>query len=107
MSARIDELAGRIGIRIRDTGIGMDKEEVPLIFSRFYRADPSRGETYGTGLGLSIARWIIDELEGSIEVLTKKGEGSTFTMWLPIYYANSAQLLYNEEERSEGTDGSR
>jgi two-component system OmpR family sensor kinase len=107
MSARIDESAERIGIRIRDTGIGMDKDEVPLIFSRFYRADPSRGETYGTGLGLSIARWIIDELEGSIEVLTKKGEGSTFTMWLPIYYANSAQLFYNEEERSEGTDGSR
>jgi len=72
-----------IGLRIRDTGIGMDKEEVPHIFERFYRADPSRGETEGTGLGLAIARWIIDEHEGSIEVLTRRGEGTSFIVWLP------------------------
>ncbi|WP_282937072.1 HAMP domain-containing sensor histidine kinase [Paenibacillus sp. RC67] len=74
----------QIGVRIEDTGIGMDKEEVPLIFERFYRADPSRGQTAGTGLGLSIAKWIIDEHQGSIEVTTRKGEGSTFIIWLPL-----------------------
>lgn len=72
------------GIRIEDTGIGMDKEEVPHIFDRFYRADVSRGQTQGTGLGLSIARWIIDEHNGSIEVTTSKGEGSIFVIWLPV-----------------------
>jgi two-component system OmpR family sensor kinase len=72
-----------VGLRIRDTGIGMDKEQVPQIFERFYRADASRGETNGTGLGLSIARWIIDEHDGSIEVLTRRGEGSSFIVWLP------------------------
>ncbi|WP_010272312.1 sensor histidine kinase [Paenibacillus senegalensis] len=72
------------GVRIQDTGIGMDKEEVPYIFDRFYRADESRGQTQGTGLGLSIARWIIDEHGGSIEVTTAKGEGSTFVIWLPV-----------------------
>jgi signal transduction histidine kinase len=72
-----------VGIRIRDTGIGLDAEQVPFIFERFYRADPSRGLTAGTGLGLSIARWIIDEHQGSIEVMTTKGEGTTFIIWLP------------------------
>lgn len=75
----------QVGIRISDTGIGMDKEDVPLIFERFYRADPSRGKTMGTGLGLAIAKWIMNEHQGSIEVTTRKGVGSTFVIWLPIY----------------------
>lgn len=74
----------QVGLRIQDTGIGMDKEEVPHIFDRFYRADVSRGKTSGTGLGLSIAKWIIDEHHGSIEVTTRKGEGTTFIIWLPL-----------------------
>lgn len=73
----------QVGIMIEDTGIGMDKEEVPHIFDRFYRADVSRGSRAGTGLGLSIAKWIIDEHQGSIEVMTRKGEGTTFTIWMP------------------------
>ncbi|GIP27962.1 two-component sensor histidine kinase [Paenibacillus sp. J23TS9] len=76
----------QVGIRIADTGIGMDKEEVPYIFDRFYRADQSRGVTEGIGLGLSIAKWIIDELEGSVEVVTRQGEGTTFVIWLPIVF---------------------
>ncbi len=76
----------QIGIRIADTGIGMDRSEVPHIFERFYRADPSRGVTPGTGLGLSIAKWIIDEHGGSVEVMTKFGEGTTFVIWLPAIF---------------------
>jgi two-component system, OmpR family, sensor kinase len=75
-----------IGIRVADTGIGMDKGDVPHIFDRFYRADLSRGQTTGTGLGLSIAKWIIDEHGGSIEVTTRKDEGSTFVIWLPANF---------------------
>ncbi|AEI45271.1 sensor histidine kinase [Paenibacillus mucilaginosus] len=74
----------QVGIRIEDSGIGMDKEEVPHIFERFYRADPSRGKKAGTGLGLSIAKWIIDEHGGSVEVRTRKNEGTAFTIWLPV-----------------------
>ncbi|MFK7693583.1 sensor histidine kinase [Paenibacillus sp. HJGM_3] len=84
-SVRLDFIRGdgQIGFRVSDTGIGMDKEEVPHIFERFYRADPSRGTKSGTGLGLSIAKWIIDEHGGSIEVMTQKGLGTTFVIWLP------------------------
>jgi two-component system OmpR family sensor kinase len=90
---KLDALRSRtqVGIRISDTGMGMDKEEIPLIFERFYRADPSRGETSGTGLGLSIAKWIIDEHKGSIEVTTSKGKGSTFIIWFPATFPPSPQ----------------
>lgn len=77
----------QVGIRISDTGIGMDKDEVPHIFDRFYRADESRGNTEGTGLGLSIAKWIIEEHDGSVEVVTRQGEGTTFIIWLPLLFA--------------------
>lgn len=85
---RFDVLLYRqqVGIRVKDTGIGMDKDEVPHIFERFYRADESRGKTPGTGLGLSIAKWIIDEHQGSVEVVTVKGEGTTFIIWLPALF---------------------
>ncbi|MFC0213025.1 sensor histidine kinase [Paenibacillus chartarius] len=82
---------GQIGIRIADTGIGMEKEEVPHIFERFYRADESRGRTSGTGLGLSIAKWIIDEHGGSIEVMTRKDTGTTFVIWLPARFQAALQ----------------
>lgn len=84
IDAMLSEDGKQAGVRIQDTGIGMDSKEVPYIFDRFYRADVSRGQTQGTGLGLSIARWIIDEHGGSIEVTTAKGEGSTFVVWLPV-----------------------
>lgn len=76
--------ADQVGLVIADTGIGMNSDEVPHIFERFYRADLSRGKTAGTGLGLAIAKWIIDEHRGSVEVRTREGEGTTFVIWLPV-----------------------
>ena len=89
---RIDALRmdGQVGVRIEDTGIGMNPAEVPQIFERFYRADTSRGITSGTGLGLSIAKWIIDEHGGSIEVMTQKNRGSTFLLWFPLLAADES-----------------
>lgn len=80
-----------VGWKIEDTGIGMNPEQVPHIFDRFYRADESRGITAGTGLGLAIAKWIIDEHQGSVEVATKEGKGTTFIIWLPIYFPKWTQ----------------
>ncbi|MFD0961573.1 sensor histidine kinase [Paenibacillus chungangensis] len=88
-----------IGWMIRDTGIGMNSDEIPHIFDRFYRADESRGITSGTGLGLSIAKWILDEHGGSVEVVTREDEGSTFTIWLPIDFPER-----NDSSIIEGTD---
>ncbi|GKU80274.1 cell wall metabolism sensor histidine kinase WalK [Paenibacillus sp. L3-i20] len=92
-----------IGWIIKDTGIGMDPKEIPHIFDRFYRADESRGVTVGTGLGLSIAKWILDEHNGSVEVVTRVNEGSIFTIWLPIDFSESGDSsIMKETDLVEG-----
>lgn len=66
-------------ISVADNGAGMDKEDIPLIFDRFYRSDKSRNkEIPGTGLGLSIAKWIIEIHKGTVSVKSEKGKGSIF-----------------------------
>jgi signal transduction histidine kinase len=68
---------------VADTGRGIAPEDLPRIFDRFYRA-PSVRSKRGTGLGLSLAQWIAREHGGYIEVHSEPGEGSTFTVWLPV-----------------------
>ncbi|MEK3884157.1 HAMP domain-containing sensor histidine kinase [Paenibacillus sp. PL2-23] len=92
-----------IGWRLQDTGIGMNPDEIPHIFDRFYRADESRGVTVGTGLGLSIAKWILDEHGGSVEVVTREDEGSTFTIWLPLDFSERPDsTIMVEADQDEG-----
>ncbi|WP_214630487.1 sensor histidine kinase [Paenibacillus agaridevorans] len=90
---------GHVGWMVRDTGIGMNPDEIPHIFDRFYRADESRGVTVGTGLGLSIAKWILDEHGGSVEVTTLEQAGTTFIIWLPIDFSPRS-----DSSIMEGTD---
>ena len=70
-------------LTVKDTGIGMKKEELGQIFNRFYRADHSRSSE-GTGLGLSMAEWIARVHGGSIQAESIYGKGSIFTVKLPI-----------------------
>jgi len=75
-------------VKIKDTGIGIPKEEQEKIFKRFYRVDKSRSrETGGVGLGLSIAEWIVGAHYGRIEVDSELDKGSTFTVYLPVQKA--------------------
>jgi heavy metal sensor kinase len=77
---------------VADTGIGIPAEGLeegprgmPFIFERFYRADAARSRTgKGAGLGLSIAQWIAQAHGGKVTVESQVGEGSTFTLWLPV-----------------------
>lgn len=72
-------------ISIKDTGIGISKEDINRIFDRFYRVDKGRSRSLGgTGLGLSIVKAIIDEHKGEIYVKSKKDQGSTFLIRLPV-----------------------
>jgi two-component system OmpR family sensor kinase len=72
----------RVALEVSDTGVGIPEDQLPLIFERFYRADPSRSEG-GVGLGLSIARQIAESHGGQIRAQSTPGTGSTFTLLLP------------------------
>lgn len=71
----------QFGIIVEDTGIGIKEEDLPRIFERFYRVDKSRSEG-GNGLGLSIAKELVRMNGGEIEVASREGEGTRFTVWL-------------------------
>ena len=67
-----------------DTGIGIKEADQSRIFERFYRVDPARARaTGGSGLGLSIVKHSVKQLGGRIELSSKPGEGSLFTVVLP------------------------
>ncbi|OIJ98929.1 sensor histidine kinase [Streptomyces colonosanans] len=70
-------------VEVRDTGKGISAEDLPRLFDRFWRADPSRGRaTGGSGLGLSIARQIVTDHGGTIAARSTVGAGTTFTVTL-------------------------
>lgn len=70
-------------IQVRDTGTGIPAEDLPHLFNRFWRADAARGRaTGGSGLGLSIARQIVTDHQGTIDVESAVGVGTTFTVAL-------------------------
>lgn len=76
-------------VKVSDSGIGIPEEFQEHIFERFYRVDKARSrETGGTGLGLSITRNVILMHKGAIKVTSKEGEGSTFTVRVPLTYIN-------------------
>jgi signal transduction histidine kinase len=75
----------QVVITIRDTGIGIPKDELPKIWNRLYRGEKSRSQR-GLGLGLSLIKPIIEVHRGSIEVSSEPDQGSTFTLYLPINF---------------------
>ena len=76
--------AGAVEVTVSDTGAGIASEDLPRLFDRFYRADPSRDRsTGGAGLGLTIARRLVEAHSGTIEVESELEQGSRFTIRLP------------------------
>lgn len=74
-------------VKVEDSGVGIPEEEQEHIFERFYRVDKARSrETGGTGLGLSITKNVILMHRGNLKVYSKTGEGSTFTMRIPLNF---------------------
>ena len=82
------DVTGRDGsavVAVTDTGIGIPPEALGQVFERFYRADEARNrDSGGAGLGLAIAQKLVDEHGGSIAAESEPGEGSTFTVTLPL-----------------------
>jgi len=70
-------------LRVRDTGAGIPPDELPRIFDRLFRGDTSRAER-GLGLGLSLVKAIVEAHGGTVDVVSEPGQGSTFTVTLPL-----------------------
>lgn len=84
----------RVHISVKDSGIGMSKEFKEKIFESFTREDSKRvHKTEGTGLGMAITKYIVDAMHGTIEVESKKGEGTEFHVVLDL---EKAQVQENE-----------
>ena len=77
--------AHELVVAVRDNGIGISEKDLPRIFDRFYRADPSRGQIEGSGLGLSIAKWIAEIHRARLSVASAVHSGTTFEVAFPAY----------------------
>jgi len=71
-------------VNVEDYGLGIDEEDIPKMFDRFFRAKTSVGIA-GTGIGLSVVKQLVELHGGAVSVRSTKGKGSVFTVRLPIF----------------------
>lgn len=75
-------------VSVKDSGMGLSKEDCSKVFERFYRVDAAKNTAKGSGLGLSIAKELVEMHEGKIEVESEVGQGTDFRLCLPIQLSN-------------------
>ena len=96
----------RLRVTVRDTGIGIPQDQLGRIFQRFYQTDLSLARRFGgTGLGLTITREIVELMGGEIQVASEVGQGSVFTMLLPLREADPARLGDGTDAEAGGVAG--
>jgi len=86
VSVQLGASDGEVRLTVADSGIGIAPGDLPHVFDRFWRADSARtrtGERPGAGLGLAISKWIVEAHGGAIEVQSRPGRGTTFTVTFP------------------------
>lgn len=106
MAIEADEAEGQVKFHIKDTGIGLSKEQVTKLFGAFVQADASTTREYGgTGLGLHICRHLAEMLGGGIEVKSVLNSGSQFSLSLPI--GQVAESMFIDRKLAEGQFGRR
>ena len=90
---KVTVAAGRekVTVAVEDNGMGISAADLPHIFGRFYRADPSRSQVEGSGLGLSIATWIANVHQASLSADSKENAGSVFRIEFPLLAAGQRQ----------------
>ncbi len=89
----MEPLPDTIKVIVSDTGMGIEPEHLPHIFERFYRADQARSRSHeGTGLGLAIAMSAVRAHHGDIDVVSRPGFGTTFTVTLPYGGVLAAEM---------------
>lgn len=96
---KVDKRQGQVNITVQDSGIGMDPEDLPRIFDRFYRSDESRArKSGGTGLGLSIAKWIVERHGAYFEILSRINVGTRITI---VFSEANNTIKFKEDDLME------
>lgn len=113
LSADID--TSNVAIRVTDNGRGIPKEDLPILFDKFYRGRPAPhsattndefledADVSGVGLGLYLARDVMERMGGKISVETEIGEGSTFSLHLPVWNAETCGKAASEVKENAKT----
>lgn len=113
LSADVD--IDKVAIRVTDNGRGIPKGDLPVLFDKFYRGSPAPhsattndefledADVSGVGLGLYLARDVMERMGGTISVETEIGEGSTFTLHLPIWEADTCGKSASEVRQNAKT----
>ncbi len=96
----LEQTNGMAKLSIQDHGIGMTADEQTMIFDRFFRTDTARAHAQkGTGLGLAICKWIAESHQGQIQVNSTPGQGSCFTILLPLHNQTSTKSLFSQHAK--------
>ena len=86
-------LNNRLIIRVKDEGVGIPNDKLAQIFNRFYQVErPNHAKYEGTGVGLALVKELVNALNGTIQVQSKEGEGSTFRVELPVTYRDDVSI---------------
>ena len=102
ISIELDCGENHFTVTVKDTGIGIPEDKIGKIFERFSQLDSSYSKRYeGTGIGLAFTREIVELHKGSIEVNSKQGKGSTFTLRFPLGKVEEDHLLDQIEDIRE------
>jgi heavy metal sensor kinase len=96
IAVSVQALAGQTKVVVQDDGIGISAADLPFVFDRFYRADPSRSVVEGNGLGLAIAKWIAETHRAELSVTSDARSGTRFIIEFPNERAPKAQSLSAE-----------
>jgi two-component system sensor histidine kinase KdpD len=97
LSAEMED--GRIQVSVEDEGPGIDPDDLPFIFEKYYRGKQQKGVSTGTGMGLAIARAILKAHHGGIVVRSKPGQGARFTFWIPTALSTKEESLASEDAK--------
>jgi len=91
-----------IEISVADTGVGIPKNKMKNLFTKFYQVDASISRRYGgTGLGLSITKQLVESHGGAIKVKSKQGEGATFSFTLPVKAKETSKISIKKPSKNQ------
>ena len=100
VTVRLASVGAQAQLEVVDTGVGIAEADLPHLFDRFYRARNATGQSVpGLGLGLTIVRTIVEGHGGTVAVRSREGEGTTFTVVLPVAGSGSRSLESSQADR--------